>query len=57
LTHIKETLSTIRAERFPAVPQELVEAILEAEADHQELSQRRLGRAKVRAAIEAALAE
>lgn len=57
LTHIMATLETIRSERFPAVPPELIEEILEAEAHHQEDSQRKLGQSKTRAAIDAALKE
>lgn len=57
LSHIKKTLETIRTERFPDVPSELIAEILEAEANHQEDSQRKLGQSKTRAAIDAALKE
>jgi hypothetical protein len=57
LKHIKATLDSLRAERFPAVPLELINEILDAEADHQEEGQRKIRLSKVRAAVDAALEE
>jgi hypothetical protein len=57
LGNLQATIEAIRAERFPAIPSELVQEILQVEADHQEDTQRRLGQNKVRALIDNALGE
>src|SRR5258708_247588 len=57
LTQIIGTLETIRSERFPAIPSELIADILKAEASCQEESQRKLGPSRTRAAVDAALKE
>jgi hypothetical protein len=57
LSHIRETLEIIRLEQHPNIPAQLIDMILEAEADHQEEGQRRLALAKTRSAIDAAVQE
>ena len=56
VSNIKKTVEALRLERFPNIPPDLVEKIIQAAADHQEESLRREALTNIRRAVDEALA-